>query len=237
MTGGERMHTERRDDLAAYALGALDDAGAAELESHLAGCEPCAEYLRWLQPAVDLLPASVEQVAPPESLREGLMDAVRADAVTSPAPERAPRKRWSWGGLALRPATVLAAVCVLAAGLGVGYGLSESGDPQRDFVQADAVGSLPAGTLAATVEHGAGGDAILHVERAPAPAEGDVYQAWVSRGGTVEPAASFTPQEDGTQEVALGDSLAGADAVLVTEEPTDDQAGPTSPPILRADIG
>ena len=118
----------------------------------------------------------------------------------------------------------------------MGYIVSDSGDAQRDFIEADAVGSVPSGALAATLEHGAGGDAILHVERAPAPGQGDVYQAWVSRGGTMEPAASFTPHEDGTQEVALGDSLDGADAVLVTEEPSEDQARPTSEPILRADI-
>ena len=232
MTGGEQMHTERRDDLAAYALGALDDSAAAELETHVSSCEACAEYLRWLQPAVDLLPASVEQLEPPASLHASLMREVRADAA---AAER-PRLRWSWSGFALRPATVLASVVVLAAGLAVGYVVSDSGDGQRDFIEADAVGTVPAGTLAATLEHGAGGDAILHVQRAPAPENGDVYQTWVSRGGTMEPAASFTPHEDGTQEVALGDSLDGADAVLVTEEPSADEQQPTSPPILRADI-
>jgi len=238
MTGGEQMHAERRDDLAAYSLGALDERDVAELEMHLATCDACSEYLRWLQPAVDLLPASVEQVEPPASLQRNLMDAVRADAAVAapPAPAKEPRKRWSWGGFALRPVTVLAAVAVLAAGLGVGYVVSDSGDAQRDFIQADAVGSVPSGTLAATLEHGAGGDAILHVEQAPAPKGDDVYQAWVSRDGAMEPAASFTPHEDGTQEVALGDSLDGADAVLVTEEPSADQPSPTSSPILRADI-
>lgn len=235
------MHAERRDDLAAYALGALAQPAATELEVHLTSCAACSEYLHWLQPAIDLLPASVEQVEPPPSLHQNLMDAVRAEAPAPAAvpapPVKAPGRRWNWGGFALRPAIVLATITVLAAGLGVGYVRSDSGDAQRDFIQADAVGSVPSGTLAATVEHGAGGDAILHVERAPAPKGEDVYQAWVSRDGAMEPAASFTPQDDGTQEVALGDSLEGADAVLVTEEPSDNEAQPTSPPILRANLG
>ena len=84
------MHAERRDDLAAYALGALDQPTAADLETHLAGCEACSEYLRWLEPAVDLLPASVEQVEPPASLKRNLMEAVRADAATAPRPPRSP---------------------------------------------------------------------------------------------------------------------------------------------------
>ena len=46
-----------RDDLAAYALGALDEREAGAIEDHLDGCERCRERLRWLAPAVDLLPA------------------------------------------------------------------------------------------------------------------------------------------------------------------------------------
>ncbi len=60
---------ERHDDLAAYALGALDPGEAAALERHLAGCPACSERLLWLRPAVDLVPASVRQVEPPASLR------------------------------------------------------------------------------------------------------------------------------------------------------------------------
>ncbi len=102
MTGGQQMHAERRDDLAAYALGALDQPTAADLEAHLAGCEACSEYLRWLEPAVDLLPASVEQVEPPASLKRNLMDAVRADAATA-APAAPARSRASAGAGAASP--------------------------------------------------------------------------------------------------------------------------------------
>ena len=71
---------ERRDDLAAYSLGALalDEAGA--LERHVAGCDACRDHLRWLTPALDVLPASVEQLTPPDSLRDGLMATVRAES-------------------------------------------------------------------------------------------------------------------------------------------------------------
>ena len=68
MSGQQTDHgrcSERHDDLAAYALGALTDREAVEIENHLAGCEACSERLRWLQPAVDLVPASVHQLEPP----------------------------------------------------------------------------------------------------------------------------------------------------------------------------
>jgi anti-sigma factor RsiW len=58
----EPEHARYRDDLAAYALGALAGDEEAELRAHLERCEECREQLRWLQPAVDLLPRSVAQL-------------------------------------------------------------------------------------------------------------------------------------------------------------------------------
>ena len=79
-----------RDDLAAYALGALDEREAGAIEDHLDGCERCRERLRWLAPAVDLLPASVEQRTPPPALRENLMATVRAEAAPAAVAESSP---------------------------------------------------------------------------------------------------------------------------------------------------
>jgi hypothetical protein len=240
VSGAKLEHTERRDDLAAYALGALDGPDAEDVERHVASCATCAEYLRWLQPAVDLLPASVEQVRPPERLKQELMTAVRAEAeadreAAKSQRQRAPRGS-GLGALLVRPATGLAFMAVLIAGAVAGYVLSVSSDSDRTVVEAEAVGTVPASAIAATLEHGGGTDAILHVERAPAPAQGDVYQAWVDRAGGLEPVASFRPARDGTADAALGDSLDGADAVLVTEEPTRDQQSPTVEPILQVDL-
>ncbi len=96
------------DDLAAYALGALPAAEARELESHLAGCEACSERLRWLRPAVDLMPASVPQLQAPEGIKQRLMDVVNEEAAVAPAaaassPPRA-RRRWLPSFDSFRPA-------------------------------------------------------------------------------------------------------------------------------------
>ena len=244
MTGTGMIHGERRDDLAAYALGALGVAEASEVEAHLATCEPCADYVRWLRPAVDLLPASVEQLDPPTSLRESLMGVVRGEAAAvqpaASAPAVTSPSRWrSWRGVVLRPATVLAALAVLAAGALTGYLVSASGtdSDERSLVTAQAARGASDEAIAATVEYGAGDDAILQVARMPDPAPGNVYQAWISRDGTVEPAAAFLPNQDGASTAALGDTLEGADAVLVTEEPRPDRKVPTSAPVLRAPLG
>ena len=135
------LHDDRerlRDDLAAYALGALDEPEARVLERHLAECEACRERVGWLRPAVDVLPATVEQLTPPEHLRESLMAVVRAEAEVDEAPEpepgqvaraRARSEPWwrRWSAAALRPAVVMTALIVLAVGIGAGYLLRGSG--------------------------------------------------------------------------------------------------------------
>src|SRR5205809_274272 len=97
----ENGHEHRRDELAAYLLGALEPGEAAELERHLAGCEVCRTELEWLRPAVQILPESVQRVEPPPQLRGRLMEQVRSETESAPAPSRA--DRWRIGGWTLRP--------------------------------------------------------------------------------------------------------------------------------------
>jgi anti-sigma factor RsiW len=235
------VHDEYRDDLAAYALGVLDPGEAAAVAEHLAGCEACREYVRWLRPAVDLLPASVVQVEPPERLRENLMATVRAEAaavgsdVGDEEPSRRERRRLrGWGDFLLRPATALAAVAVLAAGAVAGYALHDGSE--RIDVPAEATGDVPAGAISASVEHGAGGAAVLHVDRIPALDRDHVYEAWAATGDEVEPVLTFRPDRAGAFNGVMSSDLEGADAVLVTEEPRDVGSTPSTAPILKATL-
>jgi anti-sigma-K factor RskA len=235
-------HEEMRDDLAAYALGALDPGEAAAVAEHLATCESCREYVRWLGPAVDLLPASVAQVEPPERLRESLMATVRAEAAEAgtipaePRPAGRERRRWGgWGDFLFRPATALAAVAVLAVGGAVGYALHDDGSDRVD-VPAEATGEVPSAAISASVEHGAGGAAILHVDRIPALDRDRVYEAWAMSGSDVEPVLTFRPSKSGAFNGVMSSDLDGADAVLVTEEPRNVGSTPTTAPILKATL-
>ena len=91
------------EDLAAFALGALTPDEAAAVERHVDGCDACSARLRWLQPAVDLLPASVEQRTPPPQLRENLMAIVEREAAAeAPAERAAERPRWWESRAAMR---------------------------------------------------------------------------------------------------------------------------------------
>ena len=128
MSGGRSACEARHDDLAAYALGALDEREAALLEHHLETCEHCRERLSWLAPAVDVLPGAVEQRTPPAALRENLMAVVRDEAAPRVEPARKGRSWWAGlRGLVLRPAVGMAVLIVLVAGIGVGYVLRGGG--------------------------------------------------------------------------------------------------------------
>jgi anti-sigma-K factor RskA len=229
-------HEHRREDLAAYALGALEKSEAVELQAHLGDCEACRAHLRWLQPAVDLLGRSVEQLEAPAGLRRRLVATVRAEARQASLDAgggREPGRLRDWGAMLWRPATAVAAGALIVAGAAAGYLLHEPGDASS-VVTARPASGAPA-TLAGTLER-QDGSAILTMSHLPALPANDVYEAWVQRDGAVQPSSLFVPRRDRTADAAVPGPLDGADAVLVTREPRGGSPQPTSPPLLTADL-
>jgi anti-sigma-K factor RskA len=237
MTGPQAAaHRDRRDDLATYALGALGEAEAAALEAHLASCADCRRYLDELRPGIDLLAASVPQLPPPPALRERLLTTVDAEAeriadASSPAPRR---RRRSWRGLAVRPATALAAAFVLLAGAAVGYILHGSSGSGRSVTPAHPTPAAPPGSVSASLAR-VDGSGTLEVRRMPPLPGRDVYEVWTKRGPALRPESTFVLRRDGSANAAVPD-LSGASAVLVTREPHGGSQHPTSPPLLRASL-
>ena len=231
----EVQHDERlRDDLAAYALDALDRDEVARLERHLESCESCRDRLQWLRPAVDQLPAAVEQRTPPDSLRRSLMETVRAEAAPGAPAVQPTARRSSWwealSGALLRPATAMAAVAILAVGVGIGY--LAGGSDESEFIPATPGGSA---TASATLER-QGDSGTLHVDQLPALANNQVYEVWVQRDGQVEPASTFVLRGDGSADAAVPGPLEGGEAVLVTREPRGGSRQPTTEPLLSAPL-
>lgn len=236
MTGPHADSERLRDDLAAYALGALPPGEATALARHLEGCEPCRDRLEWLRPAVDQLPVAVEQRTPPESLRRNLIATVRAESADAAAKRARPARRPWWEGLRtamLRPATAMAVAIVLVAGVGAGY-LLRGGGTEAEVIAARAV-SPSAPTAAATLERH-GDSATLHVDELPAISRDQVYEVWVQRDGVMEPSSTFVLEGDGSADAAVPGPLDDADAVLVTAEPRPGSEQPTSEPLLEASL-
>jgi anti-sigma-K factor RskA len=223
-------HERHRDELAAYLLGALEPGEAAELERHLAGCEPCRTELEWLRPAVQLLPESAPRVEPPPQLRGRLMEQVRSEAESAPAPSRA--RRWSIGGWSLRPVAGLAALVLVVAAVAayaIGSGDSGSGGNTTTVV----AGHSP-GVIAEVVRDG--GSGTLHLTNLHQLPSDKVLQAWVERDGRVVSAKTlFVPNQDGTASATI-DDMEGVKTVMVTAEPRGGSVQPTSAPIVSVAI-
>jgi len=236
MSDAHEKHWE--NEVAAYALGALEPTEAAELEAHLEECEHCRMALRWLSPAVQALPESVERVKAPRQVRENVMSEVRADAKQSRrAAEggllaRLRLRQPGSGSLAWRPIAALAAVAlavVAFAGYELGNDDSGGGRAGTPIV----VGEAP-GVVAEMVPEGEGGTLELeNVEQLP---DDRVLEAWVQREGEVEPVrALFVPDHEGHASTVVAD-MDGVEAVMVTTEPKGGSEAPTSEPIVTMPI-
>jgi hypothetical protein len=236
-TEGRHPSEELRDEIAALSLGALGDDEAAGLREHLERCEHCRGEFEWLEPAVDLLPATVAQLSPPVQLKARIMAEVEREAAleraaaTERTPSPAPRRRFAinlW-----RPAVGAAAAGVLALGVGVGLVVSGDGGPVTVPVEPSAAVSPAAAELVRD------GDALtLDVHRLPSLDQGTVYQVWLMPEGSDRPTPSktFELDADRTALVEIGAVPDDTAALLVTAEPAGGSESPTSEPILTATL-
>ncbi len=224
-------HVHYEDELAAYMLDALAPEEAQRFERHLEDCPRCQKRARWLRSSVEMLPAAVEQVEPPPSLREHLMATVRAEAeVDRPVPKR-PSRRWSWRDLLAVPRPVLAIAGVLVVMVaGSGYVLGAAGEGDATVT---LKGQAPPGTTAVVERTGDHG--TLQVSGLPQHRDG-IYEVWIARGSQVRPSTLFQVHRDGSGAAAIPEGLAGADQVMVTLEPAGGSAKPTGTPIIVTQI-
>jgi anti-sigma factor RsiW len=235
-----RDHTEYREEIGAYLLGALTDLERQAFERHVAGCAECRDELERLRPAADALPRSVEQVEPPPGLKTSLMEVVEREAGErsgAPAARRRSPRRIRLPSLAgLRPSLVAAA---LALGLVAGFGVAQlagGGDDARTVAATVDEGRLPDASGSLRIQGDGEDGAILRVHGMPPPGGDRVYQAWVQRDGTVVPQPTFEVGADGGGAVAVPDDLSGAEAILVTREARGGARAPSERPLIRVPL-
>ncbi len=230
-------HMPWDDDRAAYLLDALDDRERAEFEAHLATCDRCRAELRWLQPAVDVLPASVEQIDPPAELRNRVLGAIEADGGSATTPRTRPTKPSFWERISSRAAlTGVAALVALAVGIAGGYALRGDSDSSQQVATTVPVEPTAPSIRAAAniVRHD--GTYTLDVSHLPDLRPGDVYQVWMRNGNQLQPSILFVTSRDGTANIVLPAQTGAADEMLVTREPSGGSQEPTSEPLVSATL-
>jgi anti-sigma-K factor RskA len=220
----EADHTRWKDDVAAYVLGALEPDEAAELERHLEGCTECRAELRWLQPAVDLLPEKVERVEAPAGLRAKIVEQAREEPADPQRRMPFSRRRWLQGW---RPAAAVGLVALILAGV-AGYAI-RGGDSAGGGATTVAVGEAPAVIAKLVTE---GDSAVLKLANVEAMPGDKVLEAWVQRDGEVERSGGlFVPDRAGRATATIPE-MHGVEAVMVTSEPEGGSVKPTSSPMV-----
>jgi anti-sigma factor RsiW len=226
----DRDHGFYDEAVGPYLLGALPPLEAEVFERHLLRCHDCHEELERLRPSVEVLARAVPQVDPPPALREGLMRAVRAEAVHAPRRAGASRGTRRW----LVPAAGMAAAVLAFAG----YGVTQLGHgPGHRTLTAVVDRNRLAHDSRATLEVlDEGRAAILRVGHLPDPGPGRVYQVWLARGGRIVPGATFTVDRGGSGAAGIPDGVRDARAVMVTRERAGGADAPSEAPVLTVPV-
>lgn len=243
-------HDDERDAAVARALDALDGDAARRFDAtaHAA-----------TQREVDAMRESLAELAeldatpPPAGLRAQLLGQladtpqerqvpsderqvpsdIGRPTPTVPGPrERAARRRWSRGAVAIAAAAAVA--IALAGGIAIGQATSPT-DPLTTLVQAQDVDSTTVTTASgstATVlwSTSTGSAAILMEDGAELP-DDQVFEAWWIRGDEAIPAGVFEGSSASIVHVLDGAMHAG-DVIGVTVEPAGGSETPTTDPIL-----
>ncbi len=213
-------------DVAARALGALDDAERRRFERHLATCAVCPDELAVFEQVVDALGESVPLHLAPAGLRRRVIDEVHLDAA-----RRAPAKAMRVGFR--RSALALCALLIAAVAVAGTLRSSSSPDPVTNVIQARVTGS----TGSAEVRRSSG-HAELVVHHLSPPPSGEIYQVWLNRPGRrPQPTtALFNVTDAGDAKVDVPGSLRHVRQIMVTPEPAGGTQVPTHPAVITAPL-
>lgn len=238
------MSLHPRDELAAYALGALDPIEREPVDRHLADCAACRAEVRAFAETAWAIAETAGRDAP-DGLRAAIV--ARAERETRPLAEPrgfpAATHRLGIGGrivAALRRPIPLAAPLALALLLIVSLVGLAGARRDADGYAAALSGVAGARVVALTgTETALRGSVVIPASGAPAylildlpaPPTGKTWEAWVLTGQ--QPiAAGITAARTGVTTLLLTAPLGAGDGVAVTLEPAGGSQAPTSPPVL-----
>lgn len=237
------LHITFRENLSAYALGALDADETAALETHLQTCESCrAELADYQRVSAGLLSA-----LPPQPPRPALKRILQK-RLAAPRPQF----KLSFGQAAIAGAFIL----LLALNLVSAWQVYTLKQQQAELIRqhyseqtAIAMLAYPGAQPLSFDQNGISGSLLVDRNRnllavfawhlPPAPA-GKTYQMWLidAKGDRTSAGllASDTDQPFIMAVVASPRPLAGFNGIGITLEPSGGSPKPTGPKILRVDF-
>jgi anti-sigma-K factor RskA len=220
------------EDVAAYALGALEPAEAEAFARHLETCAVCRDELEAFQQIVDLLPMTAPSFEASPKLRRRLRRAITDEphpAAAGASAARRPRRSWRPEWLPRPVLGVAAGLAVIAIALVI---VLSGGGSNTRVVQAQVTGHGSA-SLKISGHHGE-----LIVQHFAAPPSGKIYEVWLVHGKRAPQPTSalFDVNADGNTAVDVPGSLEGVSQVLVTPEPAGGSKVPTHTPVIAAQL-
>ena len=238
------MEDAVRDQIAAYALGALDGPERGDVEARLGASPELRAQLAEFQSIAGLLPLAAEVVQPPDRLKASIMARAWSDLALPHEIER-PRTRW-WTDLltgGVRRTTF--ATAGFAASLAIvaltvwNVQLNATNDDLRDDIQiASAAGTAAApdatGEVIRIIDEGL---TVFRARSLPPLEEGTIYQMWLIADGVPVSAGLLETEPGASQAVAAvrGDP-ASFDTFAVTIEPAPGVQQPTGSIVLAAEL-
>ncbi len=232
----------------AYALDAVTPVERETARAHLAGCAKCTRRLQELRAAVDLLPYSVTQVQPPESLKGRVLEYIRNESRTTstqPIP-LITRAKWRWSTKLLAIAAVL---LLLLSGVLTAWNVSlhqqnsslasQVTSLQHHVILTYAIRGIAAG-------QGASGTAtylpeqhitLLVIQGLPQLQGTQVYQGWLIHAN--QPVSiGLLSLENGVASVTYPGNIAGYEIAAVSREPGPlaSKDAPTGPIVAVAEL-
>jgi anti-sigma factor RsiW len=220
------------EDVAAYALGALEPAEGEAFARHLESCAVCRDELEAFQQVIDVLPMTAPAFKAPPKLRRSLRRAIADQphpAAGKASRSRQPRRSWRPRWLPRPVLGVAAGLAVIAIALVIVLG---GGGSSTRVVQAQVTGH---GSASLKIS---GHRAELVVQHVAAPPSGKIYEVWLVHGQRApQPTnALFDVNADGDGDVDVPGSLKGVSQVLVTPEPAGGSKVPTHSPVIAAKL-
>jgi anti-sigma factor RsiW len=175
------------DQLAAYALDALDDSERRRFEEHLADCGRCSDELESLRDAAAALAYVPEGPAPPPALRERLLERAHEESASKVVPLRRRRALPAVAAVAVIAAAAAIVLAVWASGLSSSL---DTKNAALGVLSNPASKRVSLGT-ASQVVVAPDGRAVVVSGLSHAPA-GKAYELWVIAGKTARPAGIFS---------------------------------------------